>query len=128
MKGIAAYLAVGAGTALGSVCRYAVSLLALAGLGNALPWGTLLVNALGSALIGWLSTRMAQPPNSGWARWQPFWVTGFCAGFTTFSLFSLELLTLLQRHGGLAGAYALISVALWLMGVWLGQRLANAQG
>ncbi|UYF99105.1 fluoride efflux transporter FluC [Halomonas sp. GD1P12] len=128
MKGIAAYLAVGVGTALGSVCRYAVSLLALAGLGNALPWGTLLVNALGSALIGWLSTRMAQAPNSGLARWQPFWVTGFCAGFTTFSLFSLELLTLFKLHGWLAGAYALTSVALWLLGAGLGQRLAKAQG
>ncbi|MFG6667212.1 fluoride efflux transporter FluC [Halomonas sp. HNIBRBA4712] len=125
MKTVKAYALVGLGTALGSLCRYAVSLAVLATLGDAFPWGTLLANALGSCLIGWLAARATYAPHGGWARAQAFWVSGFCAGFTTFSLFSLELLHLMQSAAWLALGYTLTSIALWLLGVALGERLAR---
>ncbi|WP_447926715.1 fluoride efflux transporter FluC [Vreelandella sp. EE27] len=125
MAGVKAYLAVGLGTALGSVCRYGVSLWALAALGSAFAWGTLIVNALGSLLIGWLATMASHRGESVWARLQPLLVTGYCAGFTTFSLFSLEVLSLLQSEPKLALLYVLLSLVMWLCGVALGERLAQ---
>ncbi|MCB8888876.1 fluoride efflux transporter FluC [Vreelandella malpeensis] len=127
MTGIRTYLAVGAGTALGSLCRYAVSVGVLATAGGAFPWATLLVNAFGSGLIGWLATRATRDPQSHWVRHQSFWVTGFCAGFTTFSLFSLETLHLMERHTVMAAAYIVASLVLWLLGVRLGQGLARSR-
>lgn len=125
MSGARTCLAVGLGTATGSLCRYAVSLWVLAVAGSALPWATLCVNTLGSCLIGWLATKASQRPQTPWACLQPLLVPGFCAGFTTFSLFGLETVLLLRAHPGLAALYVLLSLALWLGGTWLGTRLAR---
>lgn len=118
----ALYFAVMAGSALGAVARYACSLGILALAGAGFPWGTLAVNVLGSFLIGLYASMSGA---GGCLRASPvqsqFVMTGFCGGFTTFSIFSLETL-LLAGEGQfmLAGANILLSLALWLVAVWLG--------
>ncbi|MFY0992940.1 fluoride efflux transporter FluC [Halomonas sp. C05BenzN] len=121
-----AYLAVGAGSALGCSLRYQVSL-AMAGIaGPVFPWATLLVNTLGSWLIAAFVAYATRRTAGRVARWQPFLVAGFCGGFTTFSLFGLETLQLLEQgRAGLALAYVLLSVPLWLAGAWSGHRAGH---
>lgn len=120
------YIAVGLGSALGSLLRYLVSLISLAALGAFFPWGTLLVNLVGSWLIAWLSILGGQHAHGRVARWQPFLIAGFCGGFTTFSLFSLETLHLLTLgYPWWALAYICISLPLWLIAAWHGQKVAK---
>ncbi|MCW4148918.1 MULTISPECIES: fluoride efflux transporter CrcB [Halomonadaceae] len=126
MKTLATYAAVGIGSGLGSALRYVISLSMTGTLGSSFPWGTLLVNVVGSGLIGWLAGRIARAPDAQRKRWQPFWVAGFCGGFTTFSLFSLEVVSLAQTQPILALAYIAVSLPLWLAAVWAGQRWANS--
>jgi fluoride exporter len=112
------WMAVAVGGAAGSVLRYAVGLALLRGSG-AFPLGTLLVNVLGSFLIGLLARALSSP------AWDPMWrialTVGFCGGFTTFSTFSAELLTLLQE-GRMARAalYVGVSVGLAVLATFLG--------
>lgn len=124
MKTLASYAAVGIGSGLGSALRYVISLLMIGAFGGAFPWGTLLVNVAGCWLIGWLAARIAKAPGARLASWQPLLVAGVCGGFTTFSLFSLEVVLLAQSHPALALVYTLGSLPLWLAAAWLGQRCA----
>ncbi|MGQ7261476.1 fluoride efflux transporter FluC [Vreelandella sp. V005] len=120
-----AYLAVGIGSGVGSGLRYGVSLLSQATLGGYFPWGTLIVNVLGSGLIGWLAATLSRSPHSPIARLQPLLVAGFCGGFTTFSLFSLETLYLVQvGKPAMALMYIVVSLPLWLGAAVVGERLA----
>ena len=122
---INAYLAVGLGSAMGSALRYSVSLASMVMLGTHFPWGTLLVNVLGSCLIGWLAATASRAPHGKLARQQPLLVAGFCGGFTTFSLFSLETLHLAQQGSmGLALLYGIGSLPLCVFSAWMGERLA----
>lgn len=119
------YLAVGLGCAAGSSLRYLVSVASLAIAGPLFPWGTLAVNVLGSILIGWLYAYSRHREHGVVARMQPLLMAGFCGGFTTFSLFSLETLYLLKTgQPGLAVIYLVASVPLWMLaaglGYWLG--------
>ena len=87
----------------------------------AYPWHTLGINAVGSFVLGLLAV---------WCRDRPGWYAllgiGVCGGFTTFSTFSLETLTLLDEgRTGRAAGYVLGSVAAGLAGAWLGLRLAR---
>ena len=115
-------LLVGAGGALGAAGRYGLSLLPYKG---AFPLLTLCTNLLGALLIGFIVGLAGQ------GRLSPggtlFWKTGVCGGFTTFSTFSLESLTLLEQGKWLAGGlYMALSVALCVVGVLAGQGLARA--
>jgi CrcB protein len=122
------YLFVALGGALGSVGRYAVSGLVATGFGETFPWGTLVVNVLGSLLIGLVAT-LSEP--DGRLLMSPtlrqFFMLGLFGGFTTFSSFSLQVLNLV-RDGQwvMASLYVLASVALCLIGVWLGHSLGIA--
>lgn len=120
------YVLVALGAALGSVLRAVASLGTMTALGAGFPWGTLMVNALGSFAIGCYATLAG--PGGRWPagdRQQQFVMTGLCGGFTTFSLFSLETLQLAQTADwGAAGANVALSVGVWTAGVWLGYRLA----
>jgi CrcB protein len=121
------YLAVGLGSALGGVLRWWLSELLQAPPGEGFPWGTLWVNTSGSFLIGCYAAQVAQ--GGRWAqglRQRLFFMTGFCGGYTTFSIFSLETILLLQAgRYGLAGAYVGASLLLWLGAVWAGYALGT---
>jgi fluoride exporter len=124
VAGLGLYAAVGAGSALGALARYLCTLAMVALLGPAFPWGTLAVNVLGSFLIGLYAT-VTEP--DGRLRASPaqrqFVIAGFCGGFTTFSIFSLETLLLVERQAfGLAVIYIAASIILWLIAVWIGYR------
>jgi len=116
------YLWVALGGALGSVARYACSIGAARWLGATFPWGTLLVNVAGSFTIGLLAallTADGRPALGSDAR--AFLMIGVLGGFTTFSSFSLETLTLARAGAlGAAGANVALSLVLCLGGVWLG--------
>ena len=121
-------LAVAIGSALGGVARYGLSGLVARHVGEAFPWGTLLVNVLGSFLIGFvaaLTGPAGRAPASAVVR--HFWMPGIFGGFTTFSAFSLQTLSLAQDgEWTRAGANVFLSVVLCLLGVWLGSMLAAA--
>ena len=117
-----AYVWIAIGGALGSVARYWFSGVVGRHFGETFPWGTLLVNVSGSLAIGILAG-LAEP---GGRRFvgptaRQFLMYGVCGGYTTFSSFSLQTLEL-ARDGDWfkAGANATGSVALCLVGVWLG--------
>nr|WP_298056970.1 fluoride efflux transporter CrcB [uncultured Halomonas sp.] len=121
-----AYLAVGLGSGVGSVLRYGVSLFSQALFGGYFPWGTLIVNVLGCYLIGWLAVTLLRSPHGQLARLQPLLVAGFCGGFTTFSLFSLETLHLVQLgKPAMALVYIVASLPLWLGAAVAGERMAR---
>ena len=119
-------LMIALGGALGSVARYLTVEGAARLLGTGFPSGTMVVNVIGSFLMGVavaiLVDRMGQEPS----RWVPLVTTGFLGGFTTFSAFSLDAYLLLED--GRAGAmltYALASVILSLIGLAAGITLAR---
>lgn len=129
------YAAVGAGAALGSVARHVCGFGLHHLLGAGFAWGTLGVNGTGSFLIGLCAAliepgrRFALGPVA-----RQFIITGFCGGFTTFSIFSLETLLFLEDGKPiLALVNVLGSAAVWLVAVAAGYRLgaridAAAQG
>jgi CrcB protein len=126
----AATLWVAVGGALGSVGRYwmAVAVARLAG--DTFPWGTLLINIIGSFVISYFGT-MTLPDGARPASIEIrlFVMVGICGGFTTFSSFSLQTIELLR--GGEAGraiAYIIGSVALCLTGTVLGFYAAPLGG
>jgi fluoride exporter len=119
------YWAVGLGASLGSVARYLCALAVHQLLGAGFPWGTLAVNVLGSLIIGLYAT-LTEPDGRLLARpaTRQFVLTGFCGGFTTFSIFSLETLLLVQQGSYALGvANVLVSTCLWLLAVWVGYRI-----
>lgn len=117
------YLAVAIGSGLGALLRALVGHGLVLGLGSAFVWGTLAVNVLGSWLIAVFASRAAYHSRGFSARWHAFLATGFCGGFTTFSMFGLEVVYLLDSARPLhAVAYVFASVSLWLGAAWLGQR------
>ena len=116
----------GLGSGLGGCLRYLVDLLALnAGL-VVYPVSTFFINVSGSFLIGYLAGVWASggalSPQS--CRWH-FWITGFCGGYTTFSIFSWQVLDLVRTgEGTMAGAYAASSIVFGILTVWFGLSLA----
>ena len=113
------------GGGLGALLRHGVNRLALATWGAGFPAGTMIVNVVGSLAIGLLVGLFASHPGIG----QPprlFLATGLLGGFTTFSAFSLDALTLYQRGlFGLALAYIGLSVILSLAAIAIGYSLAR---
>ncbi|HEX5817555.1 MAG TPA: fluoride efflux transporter CrcB [Gemmatimonadales bacterium] len=115
------YIAVGG--ALGSVCRYL--------LGNALhrpgefPTGTLVVNVLGSLLVGFV-VRLALETTHVSPEARAFLAVGFCGGFTTFSTFAWELLALGEQGAwGRAALYLALSITLSLVACVAGMAAAR---
>ncbi len=120
------YLLIALGGALGSVGRFALSGFVAHHWGETFPWGTLIVNVLGSFVIGFFAT-LTSPDgrmlvSSGGRQ---FFMTGVLGGFTTFSSFSLQTLNL-ARDGEWwqAGGNVAASVGACLVAVWLGHLAA----
>ena len=87
-------IAVGAGSFIGGIARYIVSL-AMKGISKGFPWATVLVNLLGCLIIGLLWGFLSRNASES-TSWGLFLTVGLCGGFTTFSTFSKEPLTMLQ--------------------------------
>lgn len=124
------YLWIALGSALGGMARYACDQAAIVWLGPALPWGTLLVNVVGSFVIGVAAhlTTSADEPLLG-LQARGFVMVGLCGGFTTFSAFSLQNLVLLRAGAtGRAALYVALSVGLCLAAALLGAVLARRVG
>lgn len=114
------------GATLGATLRYYATIWAAARFGTAFPYGTLLVNLVGSFVLGGFLTlatgRFAVSPEM-----RLLIATGFCGSLTTFSTFSYETLALVNAGNYLTGLLnAFGSLALGLIGVAVGATLARA--
>lgn len=117
-EGVPLGLAVAAGGAIGSLGRWGLTVVVPQ---HPWPWGTLLVNVTGAFAIGllvaWLEVRDAP----GWVR--PFAATGLLGGWTTYSAFALEALSL----GGIGVPHAAVALVLGIaacvLGLLAGERL-----
>ena len=122
------YLWVALGGALGTVARYWLGNAMVLAAGAAFPWGTLLINVLGSFVISFFgmltgsSARFAVP-----SEVRLFVMVGLCGGFTTFSSFSLQTIELARNGQAVrAGVYVAASVVLCLAACLLGLLAAAA--
>lgn len=117
------FLQVALGGAMGSVARYGVNRAAMSVFGPGFPVATLAVNVAGSFLMGLLVVVLAHRGN----MLAPLLMTGLLGGFTTFSAFSLDAVTLWERgqHATAAG-YVAASIALSLAALVLGLAVARA--
>ncbi len=118
--------AVAAGGAIGASLRWLIVRWSGHALGLAFPYGTLIVNVLGSLVMGVAAVAMMERFPGSWGRLSPFLMTGVLGGFTTFSAFSLDALFLIERGRNLAAAsYIGGSVFLSIAGLWAGLALAR---
>ena len=121
------YFWIGLGSAIGGVGRYWCSGVVVRMTGEAFPWGTILVNVVGSLIIGFVATLM--PPDSRIVTLpdaRDFLMIGVLGGYTTFSAFSLQTLSLAREGQWIpAVGNVFLSVALCLMAVWLGHVAAS---
>jgi len=124
------YLWVALGGALGSVARYWCSGIAARLIGETFPWGTLIVNVVGSFLIGLIQevaiTSVLIPETT-----RLFLTVGIMGGLTTYSSFSYDTLRLMQTGAwGYAWIYVLVTTAVCLgvclLGIALGRALVGA--
>jgi fluoride exporter len=119
------WLSVFVGGGLGSLARFGLGK-AFANAALEFPVATLLSNLLACLILGFVAGLVAQK-----AQLSPVLkvgiTAGFCGGFSTFSTFSLESVTLWGNGKfALAGIYVVASVALCFVGIWVGQALARA--
>jgi CrcB protein len=109
------------GGAIGASARYLTNVATLRFFGPGFPWGTVVVNVLGSFLMGVLVVGFAKLSGN---RFAPLLMTGVLGGFTTFSAFSLDAVTLwergeaLQAFGYVAGTVS-VSIAALVVGLFV---------
>ncbi|MFP4097741.1 MAG: fluoride efflux transporter CrcB [Alphaproteobacteria bacterium] len=117
------------GGAMGATARHGVNITAAHWLGQGYPWGTMIVNILGSFLMGIILGKILHmEPVSPEVR--AFLTTGFLGAFTTFSAFSQDIVTLYERGAVMqAMAYLFTSVLLGIValaiGVWIMRSMAS---
>lgn len=107
------------GGALGAVARYGVNVGTVNFIGHGFPWATLVVNVLGSFLMGLMIAKFSQM-NEVSQEMRMFCMTGFLGAFTTFSTFSLDFVTMWER-GEMVQAlvYMLASVVVSILSLFL---------
>ncbi len=116
------------GGAIGASLRHIVNLVALRLVGPNFPWGTMVINIAGSfamgLFIGWLARRTGTSNEL-----RLFVATGILGGFTTFSAFSLDFVTLWERGSTISAfGYAFASVISAILVLFLGMWLARSIG
>lgn len=117
-------LLVGVGGAAGSMLRYGVGHIVKTSFENAaFPWGTFAINIIGSFIIGILFGLSAR---SQWMQLTGIYLlsSGFCGGFTTFSTFALENVSLMQKQQSLTalvytGLSVVVGLVLCRVGIWI---------
>ena len=119
-------LVIGLGGGIGAVLRFLTGVWAIRAFGHGFPWGTFIVNVLGSFAMGVLAVALME--RFGALRLAPFVLTGLLGGFTTFSAFSLDAVYLVERGragaaAGYVGGSVALSVAALMLGLWLGRRI-----
>lgn len=124
-----AWVAVAVGGALGSMARHGVNhMMQTRFMTVRFPLGTLVVNLVGCLVIGLLAGLIASNRLTFGLYWREFIFVGILGGFTTFSSFGLDTLTLTQSH---SNGYAFLNVAIQVIGglfaVWAGYALGVAK-
>jgi fluoride exporter len=118
------FLLVGLGGAIGSMLRYAFYLVITV---KQFPLATFAVNIIGSFIIGVVLT-ISLKDDLILNNWKLFLATGICGGFTTFSAFSMENITLLQNEKYfIALVYIISSIVLGIVAAWLGFVAASSK-
>ena len=118
-------LLVALGGAIGASARHLASGATLRLIGPGWPWGTMGVNILGSALMGVLMGWLAFKVDGG-SNWRLFLGTGVLGGFTTFSAFSLETFSMIEKKAYVeAAGYALGSLVLGVVALMIGLLIAR---
>ena len=120
------FLAISVAAILGANLRYVISRLAVKEFGPVFPYGTLIINILGSFIVGlfviWTTERVLVDP-----RWRLLVVVGFCGSFTTFSSYAFESMSLFERgQWGLMLANVFSNNLLCLGGALAGMAAARA--
>lgn len=120
------YLWIALGGALGASGRFFVTSTMGRMIGHGFPWGTVIVNVVGSFIMGALISFMAIKWSTS-VEMRAFLTTGILGGFTTFSAFSLDFVTLIERKENLAAiGYAAGSVGLSILAVFAGLVLMRS--
>ncbi|MGF1431376.1 fluoride efflux transporter CrcB [Kitasatospora sp. LaBMicrA B282] len=121
------YLLVAVGALVGAPARYLTDRAVQARLGAVFPWGTLVVNLVGTVVLGLVTGAVLAGAAS--ADWQLLVGTGFCGALTTYSTFGYETLRLVEsgarRH---AVANVGVSLVAGLGAAWVGAELAHLVG
>ncbi len=114
-----------AGGAIGSAARYILSVLIQRMFGTGFPWWTFSVNVIGCFVMGVLVEAIALRWSMGQTG-QAFLTIGILGGFTTFSAFSLDVATLLERNAMMAaGGYVAGSVIFSIGALFAGMTLTR---
>jgi fluoride exporter len=120
------FLAISVAAIVGANFRYFLSRLAAREFGPVFPYGTLIINVLGSFIVGffiiWTTERVLMDP-----RWRLLVVVGFCGSFTTFSSYAFETMAYFEQgQWGLMLTNVLSNNLLCLGGALAGMALARA--
>jgi len=119
------YVLVFIGGGLGSSLRHTVNVVCARALGTAFPYHTFIINITGSIVMGLIAGYLAFKGEAS-QPWRLFLMTGILGGYTTFSAFSLDAATLVERgEVGLALVYVLGSVAFSIAGLFAGLALVR---
>lgn len=118
--------AVAIGSAAGGMARYLLGGVVQRMSGTTFPAWTLIVNVTGSLALGFLMRYLGEGVTVS-AEARALLTVGFCGGYTTFSTFSFEVVTLFEQGDWRrASLYVIASVTLSLMAMWAGMALARA--